>query len=543
MKILVMCKPYLIKYIWGLVTYLSISLIAGIFMIINPFIIGSFIDALVDGGTMNDIFVFSMIFACISIVRIIFNFITMILYTKIQTKSAHEFSQDAVAHLQKLPLSFFNKKDTDYISQVINGDTNMLTIFCINIGHSFILNGIYFIIPLSILFFLNSTITLILLSFIAIYAIIYLKFRKPLFERSMGHRIVQNQFFSKLLEQLKLTKFIKIHELSNTFRKRMDNYFFKLIGETLKMQKLNFAYASLDTFVNTIAQIVLFLLGGYFVLTGNFTVGMFTMFTMYFNMMIGSAKFFFDFGKKYQDNLVSYSRIQEILSSPIESNGRIKLTDIECIEVKNLCFSYTDSEHMKSIRNLNYKLKKGNIYGVKGHNGAGKSTLINLLLGMHIDEIHGDILINNQSIRNLDMHDIRKKHVGVAEQNPVILNDTLEYNTKLEIVTTDSCTNKSTTIEKYFKMLNMEKHFSSGADSDNKDVLVFSGGEKQKLCILRLLLKNPFVMIFDEPTSSLDSKTVSQFITYLNEIKGDKIIIIVTHDNLIYQICDYVLSL
>ncbi|MCL2015473.1 MAG: ABC transporter ATP-binding protein/permease [Defluviitaleaceae bacterium] len=528
MKIFNLCKKHLIKHKTMLVIYLSISIFTGLFAMVNPFIIGDFIDSLIAGGNMDVVFRFSAIFAALNVARTVFGYITMILYTKIQSKAAHEFSQDVIEYLQKISLTFVNKRDTNYLSQVINGDTNMLIIFCISVVNNFILNAIYFVVPLIILVTLNFYVTAALLAFLFIYIFIYVKFKKPLFDRSMILRVAQNTFFAKLLEQLKLTKFIKIHAISGIFRKDMNKNFDNLLTETLKTQKLNFAYSSLDTAVTTVVQIVLFLLGGYLILAGSFTIGMFTIFTMYFNMILSAAKYFFDFGKNYQDNLVSYDRLNEILAAPLEINGEIELKTIEQIDIKNLAFSYNTENPI--IKNLNFTFNKGKIYGILGQNGAGKSTFINLLMGMYIAEKTGEIYFNGILSENLNMHNLRKNLIGISEQETVILDGDIAYNATIEQSeqseqSKQSADSESQNFEKYLKLLNME-NLENLESSDN-----LSGGEKQKLAILRTLLKNPNLMIFDEPTSALDIESGKKFIQHLRDIKKDKIIVVITHDS------------
>lgn len=535
MKIFALCKPYLLKFRASLITYYIITIFVGLFALANPFLIGDFIDSLITDGTMTAVYRFAIIFAALNIARTALSYITMIIYTKTQSKAAHEFTQDAISHVQGLSLSFVNKRDTDYLSQVINGDTNMLIIFCISVVQNFILNGVYLIMPLIVLFSLNAPVTSVLMAFLLIYILIYGLFRKPLFNRSMSLRVAQNSFFAKLLEQLKFTKFIKVHVLGGFFRKRMDKSFDNLIDETLKSQKLNFAYTSLDTAVTTIVQIVLFLLGGYLILNGNFTIGMFTIFSMYFNMMLGAAKYFFSFGKNYQDNLVSYSRLTEILESPLETQGSKKLNSIEKVSVKNLNFSFNGAETDNIINDLNLELVKGNIYGIVGKNGAGKSTLINLLMGMYIDEKQGEISFNGISSKVLDMQALRKEHIGISEQESVILGEDVDYNINLTIPKERKTKGE---LDKYLKILNLYELVNNINEKEDNSPQNFSGGEKQKLSILRLLLKNPSLMIFDEPTSAMDIESSKKFMMLLQSLKSDRIIVIISHDEHIVRECD-----
>jgi len=516
MKIYKLCKSYFVKHKRGLATYLIITIFVGLFSMINPFLIGDFIDSLIEGGSMAVVYRFVIIFATINILRMFFSYITMIIYTKVQSKIAHEFSQSIIKHIQSVSLSFIHKKDTDYLAQVINGDTNSIIIFCISFASNFILNIIYLIAPLIILLYINSFITIILISFICLYVFIYVKFKKPLYRRNLALREVQNTFFSGLLEQLRLTKFIKMNAIGKIFYERINAKFENLINKTLSMQKLSYAYSALDNIITTITQISLFLLGGFFILSGNFTIGSFTIFSMYFNMMLSSAKYFFDFGQSYQDAMVSYNRITDILFTKTETIGKTRVLKIESIAIKHLSFSYEASDK-KIINNFNYIFKKDNIYCVVGKNGAGKSTLIDILMGMYIDEIGGEIFINNISTKMINMPELRKKHIALSEQQSIVF-EVANYNK---------------TDKELINLLKLEDVF----EKTN-----FSGGEKQKLSLYKALTKNADVIIFDEPTLALDKESSLAFIDTLKKLKH-KIVIIVSHDEQVIENCDEIIKL
>jgi len=531
MKILKICKKYLLNHTLQIIIYLCLGIIVGLIFMMNPLLIGNFIDGLIEGGDMEVAFQFSLIFASMNILRTIIGYITMILYTKVQSRAGFLFNQDVIAHIQKLSISYINKKDTNYLTQVINSDTNQLIIFSITIIQNTFLNIVYFIVPLFVLFSLNWQITSLLIILLFVYIIIYWLFKNPLFNRSMSLRETQNYYFSKLLEQLNLTRFIKTHVLSTIYRSKLDDGFENVLDETLKMQKLSFAYTSLDTLVTTIAQIALFMLGGYLILRGHFTIGMFTIFSMYFNMMIGAAKYFFDFGKRYQENMVSYTRLNDILSMTQETIGDTVIDRVDQIDVKQLKFSYGENP---VLCNINLSFKKGRIYGILGSNGTGKSTLVDLLMGLYIDEYEGNILINGISNRLINMEHIREKHIAYVEQSPILLFGGMDANTSLYESEVDT--------DRIIKLLQLDKLQAEQKD-DDKIGEQFSGGEKQKITLVRAMVKDADVLILDEPTSAMDVVSVAAFLQHLEAIKQNKIIILITHDVNILGIMDELIHL
>lgn len=182
----------------------------------------------------------------------------------------------------------------------------------------------------------------------------------------------------------------------------------------------------------------------------------------------------------------------------------------------------------------------GKIYSIRGENGAGKSTLINLLLGLYINCYRGEIIYNGIDINKIDLVDLRNKLVGVTEQIPLLLNDTL-YNNLLMGSKNFELMNF---LIDYFQLNDFISRLENGINNViNESTTNISGGEKQKIAIIRQLISNPDVMIFDEPTASLDFDSKNKFLKYITKIKANKIIIIITHDDIINDFSDETITI
>ncbi len=162
-----------------------------------------------------------------------------------------------------------------------------------------------------------------------------------------------------------------------------------------------------------------------------------------------------------------------------------------------------------------------------GKNGVGKSTLLNLILGCYVDEMRGTIFIDGIDIRELDMIWLKRKVMGYSEQDTCLICGTINENLTL-------FGNSGNDLEKYldaFSFCNGKVDKELLLDSQiNVQQNNLSGGEKQKISIIRQLVLDPHVMIFDEPTANLESEGKKIFADILQRIKSNKIIIIVTHD-------------
>ena len=541
MKIFFFCKKYILAHKYILVLYIVIILFNTGIGVLSPFIIGNFLDNLVEGASVRVILQFCAIFGGLNVVRILKGYVTAMMNINMQTQMSYELNRDTHRHLQGLTLSYTSRQDSVYLSQRVNQDSNSLIVFCISILQSIITNVIMLVAPLMILLSMNWFIAVLLLSFLVAYIVLYVAFKKPLYKASFALKEAQSKFFSSLHDQLKYIKIIKINSIQNEINHRSDDTFIHLKDTAIHKQKVNYLYSGLDGFTSTIAQIVLFVVGGLQVLSGNFTIGMFTIFASYFNMMLGASRYFFGLGASYQKTLVAYNRIKEIFDRKLESCGEKVINKIGTIELRNVSFSYIAHEEnqvrggtARVVEYFSMEFTKGKLYGIVGPNGTGKSTLINLLIGLYVDEFTGFITYDNTDIRCIDMVAARRNLIGFAEQEPLLINDSIRHNLGFENIVNIGF------LDEYAEILDIKDFISKHSldfviDEKSSNM---SGGEKQKISILKVLCKDSAVMIFDEPTSALDSESTKRFISHLKQIKTDKIIIIITHDEFIKEQCD-----
>jgi len=551
MKPFRLSKPYLLSQKRALIVYVLIILASSAITILSPYIIGDFLDTLIEGADIGVIMRFSAVFGGLSLIKIVKGYVTSVLYVKMRTKMVYGLNMDVIKHVQGLSLSYINSKDSAYLNQRVNSDAYGLITFCITVLQSIITNVVLLVVPFIVLLSMNRLIAVLMMVFIVVYAASYFAFKKPLYRAGLAFRETQAKFFSKLFEQFKYLKLIKINSIQSEMNRRADDSFEDFKGTAVHNQKVNYLYSGMDGFISTLAQIALFIIGGIQVLAGNFTIGMFTIFTAYFNMMLGASRYFFGLGASYQNTLVSYDRIQEIFDQKQEGCGTEVLTDINKISLRNLGFSYALQESedklkpaaKKVIDSLNTEFCKGKIYVITGVNGAGKSTLISLLMGMYIDEYSGEISYDGKDIRSLDIVTTRKNLLGFAEQEPMLLQESILYNLCFDDAV--DAEYASQTLAGHINTLNMQGFVSENSLNFpiNEKNTNTSGGEKQKISILKVMYKDPAVMIFDEPTSALDTGTTDRFMAYLQEIKKDKIIIVITHDMFVQEQCDKVVQL
>ena len=210
------------------------------------------------------------------------------------------------------------------------------------------------------------------------------------------------------------------------------------------------------------------------------------------------------------------------------------------ITFKNVTKSYTVGDKtFNALENIDFTLPKGELVVILGPSGAGKSTLLNLIGGMD-KPTKGDIIIDNENISKYNetkLTDYRANNVGFIFQFYNIL-PTLTVLENVEIV--KDITKNTKNAKEVLKEVGLSKH-------QNKFPNQLSGGEQQRVSIARAITKNPKLLLCDEPTGALDSKTGVEILKLLknccNQKESNNTVIIVTHNSLIAEIADTIIKI
>lgn len=249
-------------------------------------------------------------------------------------------------------------------------------------------------------------------------------------------------------------------------------------------------------------------------------------------MILSAATDVIDFSGDYPKVRVALDRMNKVLSecyNCIEQNKGLtedKLP-IESINLEKVSFSYGEKVLFK---NLSAKFEKGKIYGIVGENGVGKSTLLDVIVGLYPEKYTGNIYYDNKNIKTLNCEEVRKREIAFLSQQIERINISPKEYLHFGIENYDVIKEK--------KILEL---FSLDIDSNiiqEDNIIHCSGGEMQKLELVRNFQKNCTVKIMDEPTNGLDVETVKRLVHLLEKEKKDHIFIIVSHDKRVLNICD-----
>ena len=458
---------------------------------------------------------------------------------KLHTMVSYNINRQMLVHIQQIPFSKTFFLDSSRITQQLQTDSNEIASYCINVIQNVPVSSVRLITVSVITYQINKTVFGILLILAALYIVFFEIFKGKLYNTTREFKNEQALFFSKAQEQLRYIKFVKRHGLIDVFINRVDLAFQSLFKTAMHAQIFQYIFSGIDSMLLALSQIGLFLVGGVAVLNGEMSIGGFTTINVYFSSALGCIRYFFSLTSSTQNALVSLNRLMDVAKMQSESDGKQIVSNIKAIYLQDISLSF-DKPVLKSFNAAFYK---GNIYALCGDNGTGKSSVLHLVAGLYNNLYGGNIYFDDFDIMNF----LRKSLIGFVEQEPQLLADKIISNLYPYNINENYEPEEIDAAIYYINKLGMNDWLDKCCDGLNTYINEksdnISGGEKQKLSIIRELLKKPLVLLLDEPTSAMDADSINTFFELLNAIKNDTIIIIATHDSRALHYCDSIVPL
>lgn len=512
-----------------------ISLLLAAIGIVLQYLNGEFIDYLATGVGYSFILRMCIFILLLGLINVTLYYVKQILNAKIKLESSYLLKLEILKHLRDIPILSYKKFTPSYLNQRTEQDIGDIVSFIISNYPAIILNAIQIIGLFIIISRVSKGVVILMLIFLPVYYVMYVFLRKPLYTKSYASKEAHNLYFNTLNDQLAFMEEIKTnanYEYNNLY---IDKYYRKYYRNYLEFVKISGKSISIEGIISALFQVATFLYGGWQVLNHNMSVGQLTVMCTCFSMMLQLIKYYFELGNSFQNVKTSLHRLEAIFHIEVEKEGNILLEKIENISA-SITFGYDSNNFI--LKELPLELCRGKIYCVVGKNGEGKSTLTKILIGI----LHAkSILVNGINIDCLNMEELRKNSILYISQALNYPNRTIkeiyqEYNSNIRL---------EDVIRKIKEHdLNEEQLIPLYQENWNKNINTLSGGEKQIVSILKCLVKEADMIIFDEPTSNLDIKRINALLRLIERLKMEKkILLIVSHDSEIIQASDIIIRL
>lgn len=330
-------------------------------------------------------------------------------------------------------------------------------------------------------------------------------------------------------ESLRNIELVKSLGLTQQEVSRLNKNTFKILGlELTKVKRIRSISFVQGTFVNTLRQIILFLLM-LFIYQGKMDAGQIVTMQIFSFFVFGPLQEIGNIILSYREAQASLENFGNLMkkSPELQVNNPKHLGRIETLEFDHVAFKH-QTAMQNAINDISFKVKTGETIAFVGPSGSGKTTLMKLLVGLYRPQ-EGQILYNGIDENNIDFEDLRNQ-IGFVTQDTQLFSGTIKEN--LLFVNPSATEDDLRDVLNKASCQNLLERAEKGLDTMiGEGGLKLSGGEKQRLSIARALLRKPKLLLFDEATSALDSLTEEEITDTIREIShlGSQVTILIAH--------------
>lgn len=441
-------------------------------------------------------------------------------------------------HLFKLPQRFFDSMKSGEILSRIN-DAVKIRAFINETAVGILVNILILLFSFTTMFLLNPRLSLIMLSMIPFYVLIYIFFNhrnKRIERRVMEHAAsLEDQF----VESLRASRHIRQYNLAKMVRVKTEGRLNRLL-DSVYLSGINAIIASTGSeAINRIFTIVLLWTGSFFVIREDMSPGNLLTFYALLGYLTGPVSSLVGANKSYQNAMIAGDRLFEIfqLSAEEEADQQdFNAEEFGSIQLSGITFAY--GSRGNQLENVDLCIEAGKITALTGNSGSGKSTISKLVQHLYAPD-QGRITINACDTRYYSRESIRSL-MGVVPQQITFLSGSLLENLAPDEPEPDLV--RLTFLLRELGMLPLVESLPEGLATELTDNGGnFSGGERQRLALVRALYRNPRMLIMDEATSSLDQESEIHINRLLLALKEqERTILLITHKTHMTSIADHI---
>ena len=513
---------YILRHKLWLITTVFFRSVGALMQVFVSILLQQIIDSATnyDMNGFIKMVLFGVIFFCVMGINDYLNKTTQFIYIK---KTLTNLKEDVFRGILRKDYKSFNSENTaEYISRLTN-DINMVETKFIIPYLEMIGDVLIFVATIIVMLCINVWITLFVFSTGILLFSVPAIFGKRIEKRQSAVSGELSNFTTKIKDIFLGYEVIKSYNIEENMTYEFLNSNNKVENLKFKANHLQGTSEALSLFIGIMTQVCAIALGGYFLIKGSMTVG--TLFAVV-NLANGVCWPIMWIVNK-TTMIRGMKEVNNKLITIIEDSKKCEGTKVlegfdSNINIKDVTFSYGNDRNV--LDNLSISFKKNKKYAIVGRSGSGKSTLLKLLLGYY-DDFKGEILFDGNEYNTLDKNSINNQ-ISVIHQNVYMFDKTLKENIILGKNFNNEELDEAINVSGVKEFLDILPRGIDSYIGENGNNL--SGGQRQRVAIARSLIQNTPILLLDEGTSALDSKTAFEIEDTLLNIK-DLTVITVTH--------------
>ncbi len=519
---------YLKKYKWQLWLITLMVIASTIASVLAPLIMSFAIDDFIGKGNLNGLLWVLLILAMIYVLHSIFTWVMNVVMVTVSEGSLYHLRKDLFEHLQSLSLSFFDQnKKGDLMSRFTN-DISIIS-DALSDAVTQVISSVITLIGVTFIMFIMNPIlaitTIITVPFFFILVAYIGKKSGEFYERQQKTVGDVSSYAEEMMSGMKVIKsYGKEEDAIQKFE--MKNQ--QLRDTSIKAEVYANLVMPINLAITNLGQVLLIGVGAYLVLNGGTTIGGILAFLTYSSMFRRPINQLASLYASIQGALAGAERIFEIIDTPVEIIDDPQ--DREFHDIKgNVTFDHVTFSYVKGkpiLKDINLSVKAGENMAIVGPTGAGKTTFINLLSRFYeIDK--GKILIDDVDITTVKKSELRKK-IGIVLQDTYLFKGTVKENIKYgnRSATDEEIIAASKKAQAHSFIHRLPDGYDSFVEEEGSN---FSQGQRQLISIARAILADPEILILDEATSNVDTRTEVAIQDGMKELMKGRTSFVIAH--------------
>lgn len=442
---------------------------------------------------------------------------------------------DFFNHLLRLPLSFFTTRKTGEILSRIR-DTEIIRNTISATTVSILVDSIMLIFGGTVMFKMGKSLLYVSMIPVLISALI-VWLSASTFKRLIKNRaIAEADKNASMYESINGIATIKALSTESSAFRRNEIKVVDSINQTIKLNSFANLNGTIQNFISSIGTLLIYWIGSFKIFSGEISLGQLISFTTLSSFFLGPLSRLLTMQPNLQEAFVAAERLNDVMEIDEEMTDKKAIEKAfplqNQIEFKDVSFSYSTRE--KAISKINFTIKKGEKIAFVGMSGSGKSTLLKLLMKFYKPE-EGKILFDSKDISKIKTDEFRNL-IGYVPQETLLFSGSIAENIAWgnDYFTSENIVKSAQSAQALDFIMNLPENFKTFVGENGATL---SGGEKQRISLARILMRNPQILILDEATASLDSISEKAIMKTVNEMEG-RTIIMVAHRLSTISNCD-----
>ncbi len=516
-------KPHKLLFFSDMLASFLVATI-GIFY---PVVTRNMLNDLIPNQKWKEIIFFGSMLLLLYLIRMLLMFFIQYKGHIMGVRMQAQMRSDLFSHLEKLPFSYFDANETGKIMSRMTSDLQEITELAHHGPENIIICSISIIVSFSYLTTIDWRLSLIIFLCVPLLILISIitraKMRKAFKQRREDMAKINGALQSSIAG-IRVTKaFTNADKEQEKFELGNKDF----VSSSRDSYKAMAIFHSSTSFITDVFNVVILIAGGIFLYAGEINFADYSAFIVSINLFLNPVNTLIRFMEQFQNGVAGFERFIEVLNTKPEEdlpNAKSVNTLEGRIEFSGVVSGYDEKDNV--LHGIDLVVEKGKTFALVGPSGGGKTTICHLIPNFY--EIkEGKILLDGMDLKSLTRESIRK-NIGIVQQDVYLFNASIRDNIlygKLDATEEE--------VIEAAKRANIHDYISSLPEGYDTVIgergVRLSGGQKQRLCIARVFLKNPPILILDEATSALDNTTEILIQRALDELCKGRTTIVVAH--------------